>query len=115
MSSQKVQNRPVARRKKPKNLWQMLREKYINWNYIKYLAFNPAALPIVAQLILLAEALINVLVIQRVPYTEIDWVAYMQVSERESAASSIHFVVIILFSGMRRLSEWHHKLYATAR
>lgn len=70
----------MAKRKKYSNLLQSFWDKYVNWNYFKHLAFDPAALPIVAVLIVLVEAIINVFVILRVPYTEIDWVAYMQVS-----------------------------------
>ncbi|XP_060654213.1 lethal(2)neighbour of Tid protein [Drosophila nasuta] len=81
MAPPRPNNRPVARRKKSSNLLQTLLDKYVNWNFVKYLIFEPAALPIVAVLIVLAEALINVLVINRVPYTEIDWVAYMQECE----------------------------------
>ncbi|EDW58723.1 lethal(2)neighbour of Tid protein [Drosophila virilis] len=81
MAPPRTNNRPVTRRKKPSNLLLLLKEKYVNWNFIKYLAFEPAALPIVSVLIVLAEAVINVLVIQRVPYTEIDWQAYMQECE----------------------------------
>ncbi|KAL7737800.1 hypothetical protein ACLKA6_006187 [Drosophila palustris] len=81
MAPPRANNRPVARRKKSSNLLQSLIEKYVNWNYVKYLVLEPAALPVVAVLIVLAEAVINVLVINRVPYTEIDWVAYMQECE----------------------------------
>lgn len=80
MAPPRTGNRPVAKRKKSSNLLQSLWDKYVNWNFVKYLAFEPAALPVVAVLIVLLEAVINVIVIRRVPYTEIDWVAYMQVS-----------------------------------
>lgn len=80
MAPPRTGNRPVAKRKKSSNLLQSLWEKYVNWNFVKYLAFEPASLPVVAVLIVLVEAVINVIVIRRVPYTEIDWVAYMQVS-----------------------------------
>lgn len=79
MAPPRASNRAVAKRKKTGNLLQSLWEKYANWSFVKYLAFEPAAVPIVAVLILLVEAAINVFVIRRVPYTEIDWVAYMQV------------------------------------
>lgn len=38
-------------------------------------------MPIVGILILLGELIVNILVIQNVPYTEIDWIAYMQECE----------------------------------
>ncbi|EDW36056.1 GL17591 [Drosophila persimilis] len=74
-------NRPTGRRKKSSNLLQTLLDKYLNIGFLKYLVLEPAALPIISVLIVLAEAAINVFVIRRVPYTEIDWVAYMQECE----------------------------------
>ncbi|XP_033253665.1 lethal(2)neighbour of tid protein 2-like [Drosophila miranda] len=74
-------NRPTGRRKKSSNLLQTLLDKYLNMGFLKYLVLEPAALPIISVLIVLAEAAINVFVIRRVPYTEIDWVAYMQECE----------------------------------
>ena len=55
--------------------------KYVNFEFAKYLICDPAALPIVTVFILVAEFLLNVFVINRVPYTEIDWIAYMQECE----------------------------------
>ncbi|XP_017868068.1 PREDICTED: lethal(2)neighbour of Tid protein [Drosophila arizonae] len=81
MASPKGQSRVDSRRKKTTNRLQKFKEKYLSWKYARYLALDPSALPIVALLIVLAEAVINVLVIQHVPYTEIDWVAYMQECE----------------------------------
>lgn len=52
--------------------------KYITINYVKSLLFDPAKLPIVSVGILLIELILNVIVVQRVNYTEIDWIAYMQ-------------------------------------
>ncbi|XP_037945262.1 lethal(2)neighbour of tid protein 2 [Teleopsis dalmanni] len=69
---------------KPNKKWNFLKQfylKYVNLEYLKFLIFDPAALPIVTVLVLLGELLLNVLVIQRVPYTEIDWKAYMQECE----------------------------------
>lgn len=83
MASPKGQSRVEPRHKKPTSRLLKFKEKYLSWNYARYLALDPLALPIVALLIVLAEAVINVLVIQHVPYTEIDWVAYMQVRERK--------------------------------
>lgn len=50
-------------------------------SFIKSCIFDPARLPFVSIGILLAELLLNVFVVQRVPYTEIDWKAYMQECE----------------------------------
>lgn len=74
-------HRPAVRRKKSGTLVDSILDKYLNVRFFKYLLLEPAALPIVGLFVLLAELVINVVVIQRVPYTEIDWVAYMQECE----------------------------------
>lgn len=56
-------------------------KKMFTWTFIKGLAMNPAQLPFVAVLVVIAELFINLLVVERVPYTEIDWKAYMQECE----------------------------------
>lgn len=56
-------------------------KQYANINYVKSLIFDPAQLGVVSILILAAECVLNLLVVQRVKYTEIDWVAYMQECE----------------------------------
>lgn len=56
-------------------------KKILSRNYVKGLATNPAQLPIVAFLIIATELVLNILVVKRVPYTEIDWKAYMQECE----------------------------------
>lgn len=63
------------------NIVQKLYKKYVNFAYVKYLVLDPSALPIVSVFILLAELFLNVFVVNRVPYTEIDWKAYMQECE----------------------------------
>lgn len=55
--------------------------KMFTWSFIKGLVVNPAQLPFAAFLLIVAELIINVLVVERVPYTEIDWKAYMQECE----------------------------------
>lgn len=55
--------------------------KFINFEYVKFLILDPAALPIITIFILLVELILNVFVIENVPYTEIDWKAYMQECE----------------------------------
>ncbi|XP_020799082.1 lethal(2)neighbour of tid protein [Drosophila serrata] len=74
-------HRAAVRRKKSVSFLQSLQDKYLNVRFFKYLLLEPAAVPLVAIFILLAETVINLVVIQRVPYTEIDWVAYMQECE----------------------------------
>lgn len=56
-------------------------KKYCNWEFLTSLIFDPVRLPIVSVGILLAELVLNVFVVQRVRYTEIDWIAYMQECE----------------------------------
>ncbi|XP_011568469.3 lethal(2)neighbour of tid protein [Plutella xylostella] len=56
-------------------------KKMFSWTFLKNLMLNPAQLPFVACLILVAELILNILVVERVPYTEIDWKAYMQECE----------------------------------
>lgn len=53
-------------------------KKYFTINFIKSLIFDPAQLWLVSFAILAAELVLNLIVVQRVNYTEIDWVAYMQ-------------------------------------
>ncbi|XP_038209300.1 lethal(2)neighbour of tid protein 2 [Zerene cesonia] len=56
-------------------------KKIFTWTFFKSLIVNPAQLPFVAVFILIAELILNVLIVERVPYTEIDWKAYMQECE----------------------------------
>ncbi|XP_064459238.1 lethal(2)neighbour of tid protein-like [Ornithodoros turicata] len=44
----------------------------------KTVFFDPGALSVVVPLLLVAEIALNIVVIEKVPYTEIDWKAYMQ-------------------------------------
>lgn len=53
----------------------------LTWNYLKSLVINPARLQFLAFIIIVAEFFLNILIVQRVPYTEIDWKAYMQECE----------------------------------
>lgn len=55
--------------------------KYINYEFMKSLLFDPAKLPIVSAFILIIELVLNIVVIEKVRYTEIDWKAYMQECE----------------------------------
>lgn len=71
----------MAPTKNKDNLTNKLWRKYANVSFIRSLIFDPAQLGIVSVLILLAELFLNLFVVQRVPYTEIDWKAYMQECE----------------------------------
>lgn len=53
-------------------------KKYFTVKFLKALVFDPAQLWIVSIGIIVAELILNVIVVNRVSYTEIDWVAYMQ-------------------------------------
>lgn len=53
--------------------------KYLTVDFVKSLIFDPAKLPIYP--ILFAEIVLNIFIIHRVKYTEIDWIAYMQECE----------------------------------
>ncbi|XP_023934397.2 lethal(2)neighbour of tid protein 2 [Bicyclus anynana] len=56
-------------------------KKLFTWSYLKGLVVNPAQVQLVAFLIILAELVLNIVIVERVPYTEIDWKAYMQECE----------------------------------
>lgn len=58
-----------------------LHAKYCNLNYVKSLIFDPVRLPVVSLAILLVELILNVFIVRRIKYTEIDWIAYMQECE----------------------------------
>lgn len=60
------------------NRMKSIQRDYFNVNYVKSLLFDPAQLPIVSVAILVIELMINIFIVQRVNYTEIDWIAYMQ-------------------------------------
>lgn len=53
-------------------------DKYFTKQFLYSLVFDPHSMTFVACCLLLAEVVVNILVIQQVKYTEIDWVAYMQ-------------------------------------
>jgi len=67
--------------KDTKNLINFYRKKYVNVKFIKALIFDPSKLNIVTFFILLGELILNIFVVHRVNYTEIDWIAYMQECE----------------------------------
>lgn len=56
-------------------------KNYLNIKYGKSLLFDPTKLHIVSIGILVIELILNIIVVQRVRYTEIDWIAYMQECE----------------------------------
>ncbi|KAL2713077.1 hypothetical protein V1478_017270 [Vespula squamosa] len=60
--------------KRSKNSWVKSFEK----PQFRNLLTDPRKIVIIAKLFILLEILLNVLIIEKVPYTEIDWKAYMQ-------------------------------------
>ncbi|CRL00063.1 CLUMA_CG013349, isoform A [Clunio marinus] len=55
--------------------------KYFTIDFVKSLIFDPIRLPLVSILIMLAELALNIFIVIRIKYTEIDWNAYMQECE----------------------------------
>ncbi|XP_051174348.1 lethal(2)neighbour of Tid protein [Leptopilina boulardi] len=53
-------------------------KKLPKWQEIKSFAMDPRQLYYPALIFLLIEVFLNIIIIERVPYTEIDWRAYMQ-------------------------------------
>uniref|UniRef100_A0A182K6K7 dolichyl-P-Man:Man5GlcNAc2-PP-dolichol alpha-1,3-mannosyltransferase n=1 Tax=Anopheles christyi TaxID=43041 RepID=A0A182K6K7_9DIPT len=68
-------------RKENHSLFAKIRKEYVSITFAKSLIFDPARLPLISILILAAELVLNVFVVQNVRYTEIDWKAYMQECE----------------------------------
>ncbi|XP_053675087.1 lethal(2)neighbour of tid protein 2 [Anopheles nili] len=68
-------------RKENQSLISKIRKEYVSLTFAKSLIFDPARLPLISLVILAAELVLNVFVVQNVPYTEIDWKAYMQECE----------------------------------
>lgn len=91
-------------KKSPANLLKILQKDYMNIGYAKSLLFDPAKLPIVSVGILAIELILNIFIVQRVNYTEIDWIAYMQECEgflngttNYSQLKGIHNLILFLF------------------
>jgi alpha-1,3-mannosyltransferase len=70
---------PKNRKSEKKGSLLHTMSKYLTIDYIRSLIFDPAKLPIIP--ILIVELILNIFIIQKVKYTEIDWVAYMQECE----------------------------------
>ncbi|XP_063234567.1 lethal(2)neighbour of Tid protein [Bacillus rossius redtenbacheri] len=58
--------------------WKKISGKLPRKDFFWSLIFDPNRLPLVSLCLILVEIVLNVLVIHRVKYTEIDWMAYMQ-------------------------------------
>lgn len=68
-------------KEKSENIIQKYQKQYVNVKFLKSLIFDPSKLPIVSVVILIFELFLNVFIVERVNYTEIDWKAYMQECE----------------------------------
>lgn len=55
-----------------------LYKKYVNKEFLNKLIFDPNYLWLTCWMLLIIETFLNIFIIQRVKYTEIDWIAYMQ-------------------------------------
>ncbi|XP_022907102.2 lethal(2)neighbour of tid protein [Onthophagus taurus] len=53
-------------------------KRYLTMDFIKDLLYNPKKLYITCWALLIFEVFLNIFIIQRIKYTEIDWIAYMQ-------------------------------------
>ena len=53
-------------------------KKFLKWEEILSFATDPRKLAIPATLFIILEIILNIFVIEKVRYTEIDWIAYMQ-------------------------------------
>ncbi|XP_037044698.1 lethal(2)neighbour of tid protein 2 [Bradysia coprophila] len=73
--------RTNSRTKNQTNKLRQFYSKYVNLEYAKSLLFDASQLHIVSIGILFVELVLNVLVVQKAGYTEIDWKAYMQECE----------------------------------
>lgn len=57
---------------------EMAWKKYASKDYLQKLVFDPSKITVTCWALLLVELFLNVLIIERVKYTEIDWIAYIQ-------------------------------------
>ncbi|CAA9995401.1 unnamed protein product [Nesidiocoris tenuis] len=68
-------------KKKPNTFLQTMttfRQKYCNLNFVKQLIFTSNYLKLVSVVLILVDAILCLVVVHRIKYTEIDWIAYMQ-------------------------------------
>ena len=72
--------RKMASNKSSGSKFTKLWNNYVKWTLKEMysLVTDPARSYVIASILLVVEVFVNVLVIERVPYTEIDWKAYMQ-------------------------------------
>lgn len=72
---------PTKKKVEKKGKIQAFCAKYLTIDFVKSLIFSPEKLSFLTCFILFAELALNILIVVRVKYTEIDWIAYMQECE----------------------------------
>lgn len=72
---------PTKKKSEKKGKIQVFCDKYLTIDFVKSLIFSPEKLSFLTYFILFAELALNILIVLRVKYTEIDWIAYMQECE----------------------------------
>lgn len=53
-------------------------KNHLNRDYLRKIIFDPNYITLTCWCLLLVDFLLNIFVIERIKYTEIDWIAYMQ-------------------------------------
>lgn len=53
-------------------------KSYVNKDFLHKLLFDPQYLNVTCYALFAVELLLNIFIIERIKYTEIDWIAYMQ-------------------------------------
>lgn len=71
-----IKNKPTHNKSFKWNLNEL--KKYCNAEYITKLIFDPQHIGLTCILLFIFEVALNIFIIEKVKYTEIDWVAYMQ-------------------------------------
>ena len=64
--------------KRPTNKTRSAKSKYFNVEFLKELLLNPNRSAFVIVGLFVVEIFVNLFIIGKVNYTEIDWIAYMQ-------------------------------------
>lgn len=72
---------PTKKKVEKKGKIQAFCGEYLTVKFVKSLIFSPEKLSFLTYFILLAELALNILIVLKVKYTEIDWIAYMQECE----------------------------------
>lgn len=71
-------NLKLLQNKHNKSTWKSQLKKFASLDEIKKFIADPHYITPVCVILFLVEAVLNVFIIEKVKYTEIDWIAYMQ-------------------------------------